>query len=175
MVQERTVNTRVVTGLMLGLFVLTASCAAPSDALFGPVGPEPLMVGESTLTGYLKVHTATEVHPDGDTFYFPHTSYSVYSGDGKTVVKKVANAISIHDEDPSLVQLSAGKYIVVAKAEHCGMVKIRVIIEPGQLTTLDLQDGWKQHTSYGRAPDPVRLPNGQVVGWRATVTTDQNH
>jgi hypothetical protein len=132
-----------------------------------------LTADELAPTGYLKVYTATEDHKDRDVHYFPHTSYTVYSEDGKTVVKKVANAISLHDEDPSLVQLLAGKYVVLAKAEPRGMVKIAVVIKPGQLTKIDLQYGWKQREFPGNAADWVRLPNGQVVGWWATAAAYQ--
>jgi hypothetical protein len=138
--------------------------------VLGPVGPETSRCVETTPTGYLKVYSATEDHNDGDTHFFPHTSYTVYSEDGKTVVKKVANAISIHDEDPSLVQLPAGKYIILAEAEHRGTVRIAAIIKPGQLTRVELEYGWKHRVPPGNVPDLVRLPNGQVVGWRADVS-----
>ena len=127
-----------------------------------------------TPQGYLKVFTATEDHNDGDTHYFPHTSYTIYSDDGKTVVKKVPNAIGVHDEDPSLVQLSAGTYVVRAKAENSGMVKIAVIIKPGQLTKVNLEHDGKYRIPPGNTADLVRLPNGQVVGWRATAAAGQS-
>jgi hypothetical protein len=159
-------NHRLAAWLIAGILPLAASCTA-SRVVIGPVGPQPLTAEAPAPTGYLKVYTATENHNDGDVHYFPHTSYTIYSEDGKTVVKKVANGINIHDEDPSLVQLPDGKYIVLAEAEHSGMVRIAVIIEPGQLTKVDLQYGWKQRTAPGNAADWVRLPNGQIVGWRA--------
>jgi hypothetical protein len=138
------------------------------------MGPEPLTADDLASTGYLKVYTATEDHKDGDVHCFPHTSYTIYSEDGKTGVKKVANAISIHDEDPCLVQLPAGKYIVLAEAENSGTVKIAVIIGPGQLTKVDLPYAWKQSALPGRAAEWVRLPNGQIVVWRATAAGYQS-
>ena len=69
----------------------------------------------------------------------------------------------------SLVQLPAGKFVVLAEAENSGMVGIAVIITPGQLTKVDLQSDWKHRAPSGNAADWVRLPNGQVVGWRATA------
>jgi len=94
-------NNRLATWLIVGMLPLVASCAASRDSVvIGPVGPQPLIADDLTPKGYLKVYTATEDHDDGDVHYFPHTSYTVYSEDGKTVVKKVGNAISIHDEDP---------------------------------------------------------------------------
>jgi hypothetical protein len=168
-------NNRLAAWIMVAIWPLMASCAASRDSLVvGPVGPEPLAVDELAPTGYLKVYTATKDYNAGDIRYFPHTSYTVYSEDGKTVVKKVANAISSHDEDPSLVQLPAGKYVVLAEAENSGMVRITVIIKSGQLTKVDLQHDWKQRAPSGNAADWVRLPNGQVVGWRATAAGYQS-
>jgi hypothetical protein len=155
---------------MVILSPLAVSCATPhGSAVFGPVGPRLSQRDELTSTGYLKVYSATEDHDDGNTHYFPHTGYSIYFEDGKTLVKKVANAISIHDEDPSLVQLPAGKYVVLARAEDNGMVRVAVIIQPGQLTKVNLEYDWKDRVSPGNAADLVRLPTGQVVGWRADV------
>jgi hypothetical protein len=154
--------------VVMGLLPLMNSCAGSGRPLvLGPVGPENSTHFETISVGYLKVYTATEDHNDGDVHYFPHTGYTVYSEDGKTVVQKVVNAISIHDEDPSLVQLPVGKYVVLAEAEHCGMVKIAAIIQRGQLTKIDLEYDWKLRAPPGNAADWVRLPNGQIVGRRA--------
>ncbi len=128
--------------------------------MLGRVGPGSLAADESTPKGFLKVYTATENHKDGDMHYFPNTGYTVCSEDGRAVVKKVANAISIHDEDPSLVQLPAGKYVVLAEAEESSKVRIMVIIKPGQFTKIDLQHDWKQSAPSGKAADWARLPNG---------------
>ena len=107
----------------------------------------------SAPKGYLKVYTATEDHNDGDIHYFPHTGYTIYLEDGKTVVKNVANAIGIHDEEPSLVQLPVGNYVVLAEAEDSSMVRVAVVIKPGRLTKVDLQHDWKQRTPAGSAAD----------------------
>ena len=161
-------NNRLASWLIAGILPIMASCAASKDlVVIGPVGPEPVKVDTSAPAGYLKVYTATGYHDDGIVHYSPHTSYIVYAEDGKTVVKKVTNAISIHDEDPSLVQLPAGKYVVLAEAENPGMVRIAVIIEPGQLTKVDLQSDRKQRAPFGNAADWARLPSGQIVGCRA--------
>ena len=161
-------SNRLTAWLIVGILPMVASCAASRDSVvIGPVGPQPLIADDLAPKGYLKVYTATDDHDDGGVHYFSHTSYTIYSEDGRTVVKKVANAISIHDEDPSLVQLPAGRYVVLAKAENSGMVRIAVIMTSGQLTKVDLQYDWKHRAPSGNTADWVRLPNGQVVGWRA--------
>ncbi len=147
-------NNRMATWLMVGILPLVASCAASRNSVvLGPVGPEPSTVDASAPNGYLKVYSATEDHNDGHIHYYPHTGYTVYLEDGKTVVKTVTNAIGIHDEEPSLVQLPAGNYVVLAEAEDSSMVRVAVVIKPGRLTKVDLQHDWKQRTPAGSAAD----------------------
>jgi hypothetical protein len=106
--------------------------------------------------------------------YFPHTGYTVYSDDGK-IVKKVANAISVHDEDPTLAEVPAGTYTVLAESEYYGMVKVKVVIEPGKLTTVNLEYNKPSHRDPSKSNnDLVRLPNGSVVGWRAEGSPQAN-
>ncbi len=159
---------RLVVWLMAGMLPALVACAATRGPLvLGPVGPEKQSAGKLPLTGYLTVYSATEEHDDGDTYYYPHSGYSVYSPDNK-LVKRVANSISIHDEDPALVELPAGTYIVLAPSEYYGIVRVKVIIEPGEETTVNLE--YKKpptRLTADEAGDFVRLPNGSVVGARA--------
>jgi hypothetical protein len=157
------------TVLLFTAVTLWSGCAFGSrDMVLGPVGPQLLTADALAPKGYMKVYSSTEGHNDGDVHYYPHTSYTVYSDDGRTVVKKVANAISIHDEDPALVDMPAGNYTVLAESEYYGMVKIKVVIEPGKLTTVNLEyNNPSPHDLSNGSADLVRLPNGSVVGWRA--------
>jgi hypothetical protein len=68
-------------------------------------------------------------------------------------VTEVRNAVGIHDEDPSLVQLPAGNYVVFGEAENSDMVRVAVIVKPEQLTKVDLQHNWKQRAPSGNAAD----------------------
>jgi hypothetical protein len=152
------------------------SCAGSGGPLIlGPVGPEISRHTETTPpTGYLKVYSTTEDHSDGNVHYFPHTGYTVYSEDGK-IVKKVANAIGVHDEDPALSQLPAGTYTVLAESEDYGTVKVKVVIEPGKLTTVNLEYNKQPPSGPSKGNnDLVRLPNGSIVGWRAEGSTQAN-
>src|SRR5690242_13252957 len=163
---------QLIVWMVAGALPLLASCVSSGKPLVvGPVGPETSKQIEAAPTGYLKVYSATEDHNDGDVHYFPHTNYSVYSEDGK-LVKRVINAIGVHDEDPSLSQFPAGTYTVLAESEYYGVAKVKVVIEPGKLTTVNL-DYNKQPPSgpVKRKHDLVRLPNGSIVGWRADGTT----
>jgi hypothetical protein len=166
---------RLVIWWVIGMSALLVSCASSGGPLIlGPVGPETSKQIETAPTGYLKVYSATEDHNDGDVHYFPHTSYTIYSDDGK-IVKKVANAISVHDEDPALAEMPAGAYTVLAESERYGMVKVKVLIEPGKLTAVNLVYNKQSPISPSKGKnDLVRLPNGSVVGLRAKVSTQAN-
>src|SRR5437763_4096853 len=94
--------------------------------------------------GSLEVYSATDEFKDGDARYFPHSSYAVYTTDGK-LLKNVGNHISRTDEIPEIVALPVGSYTVVAQAEKYGYVRVPVAIKEGQRTILDL-DIWGSKT-----------------------------
>jgi hypothetical protein len=134
-------NNHIVARLVVGLLpvILMTSCAGSgSPVVLPPVGPETPAPVAAGSTGQLKVYTATRDIDDGNTHYFPHTSYTIYSADGK-VVKKVANRTNIHDEEPTVVELPAGTYTVLARSASHGMVKVEVVIAAGRLTTAKLE------------------------------------
>src|SRR5689334_966870 len=92
----------------------TVAQAGDRDPLFpGAVRPGNWDYAESRQ-GYLKVYSASDVVRDGDTRYFPHTSYVIYTTDGK-LFKNVENHRSAGDEIPELVSLPVGSYTVVAR------------------------------------------------------------
>ena len=150
--------------------VLCVSCMSSgtkNPVVLEPVGPRPLSSYRGKAHGFLKVYSATDAHGDGDTVYYPHTAYSIYSEDGK-LVKKVRNANSSTDEEPDLVTLPEGSYAVEAEAEHQASVKVPVIIEGGRLTSVHLDGDWKgKDVEEVDKADLVKLPDGEVVGWRA--------
>src|SRR6202051_4221056 len=81
------------------LFVQLALCfggstvvqAGGKDPLSpGPVRPGNLDYRTELPQGYLKVYSATDEFNDGDPWYFPHSSYAIYTIDGK-LFKNVRN------------------------------------------------------------------------------------
>ena len=94
--------------------------------------------------GYLKVYSAIGEFKDGDAWYFPHSSYEIYTIGGK-LLKNVGNHISRGDEIPEIVALPVGFYTVVARAEKAGYIRVPVVINEGQQTILDL-DVWESKT-----------------------------
>ena len=79
------------------------------------------------------------------------------------------NHNSQQDEDPTLVTLPIGQYLIEADAEFCGRVLVPVVIKPNQTTRVVLEPGWKPNHSASPS-DLVQTPNGYFVGWRADLS-----
>ena len=156
--------------LSILLSPLLVSCASTGGKLteLETVGPTPLRVTESPAAkeGLLKVYSLRGIYNAKGVLYHPHTAYTIYSSDNKRL-KEVKNARSPHDEEPVSVSLPAGNYVVVALAEGYLRVRVPVVIEPGQLTTLHLEMG--NRPPEEEASNWVLLPNGKAVGWRVNL------
>ena len=96
------------------------------------------------LQGYLKVYLVTDGINDGDAWYFPRSSFAIYTIDGK-LFKDVKSQHFADDEIPEVVALPVGTYTVVARSKRDGYVRILVVIKEGQQTVLDL-DLWEKKT-----------------------------
>jgi hypothetical protein len=151
---------------LLGLVIpLMTSCA--SDRV-GIPDHQVVRTGSETSrpTGYLQVFTATDARPDGDSTYgYPHSGYTIYDQDGK-VVRYIRNHLGRMDGVPTVIPIPAGSYQIQADAEHYGRVTFPIEIIAGRTSVVHLEAELKQ----SEAPHPnsqlVRLPSGQVVGWR---------
>ena len=150
--------------------------AGDSDPLsIGAVRPGTLDHRTESAQGYLKVYSATDEFNDVDAWNFPHSSYAIYTIDGR-LFKSVENHISPSDESPELVTLPAGSYLVIARSDRQGDVGIRVAIKAGQLTVLDLDlgEGDGQTVTLTRV---VALGRQLIAGSRiqAPVVTSQSY
>ncbi len=87
--------------------------------------------------GSLVVYSATDPFDDGDVLYYAHSSYAIYTTQGK-LFKNVENHISRSDEIPEVVTLPVGTYVIEARSERDGYVRVRVVIKAGRQTILDL-------------------------------------
>ena len=88
--------------------------------------------------GYLKVFTATtrvEVAVNSD--FYPHMGYDIDDASGKKI-RFVSNHTSSLDEAPSVVDLPPGTYTIVAESTWKGLVKLPVVIQPGETTVVRL-------------------------------------
>jgi hypothetical protein len=136
----RYVNTR---SLAVAMFVALALLGTTRGNETEKTAPAKAQAGELSQ-GSLEVYSATDEFKDGDARYFPHSSYAIYTTDGK-LLKSVGNHISRTDEIPEIVALPVGSYTVVARAEKYGSVRVPVAIKEGQRTILDL-DIWGSKT-----------------------------
>lgn len=149
--------------VLTAMLAATGCSTAHHLAVTQPVGPGKLAAMQ---TGTLQVYTATEEHADGDNSYsYPHTRYLVYDGHGQEV-ESVRNHLGIMDETPSLTYLAPGSYVVVAKAEGYGRVRIPVVVEANRTTVVHLERGWKAPEN-AQASDLVQMPDGKPIGWRS--------
>ena len=106
------------------------SAARPFYPMVGPAEPEHV--------GYLMVYSATRPFNDGDTIYYTHTDYDLYSWRGAHL-KNIRNSIVEGDEIPTRVPLVPGRYLVQAESETDGMVRVPVIIADGRTTVVNLE------------------------------------
>jgi hypothetical protein len=110
----------------------------------GPVRPGSLDCRTELPQGHLKVYSVTGESNDGDAWYFPRSSFVIYTIDGK-LFKTVESQHSADDIIPEVVTLPVGTYTVVARSKRDGYVRILVVIKEGQQTILDL-DLWERKT-----------------------------
>ena len=103
----------------------------------GPLRPGQLDYRTELPQGYLKVYTATDEFNDGGVAFYAHSSYVIYTTNGK-LVKNVENHISRSDEIPEVVALPVGSYMVVARSEKDGYIRLPVVIKAGRRTIVDL-------------------------------------
>jgi hypothetical protein len=107
------------------------------------------------------------------TTYHPHTGYQVITEAGK-LWNYVPNHTGIMDESPAVVRIPAGNYKLLAQADRYGRVTVPVVVKEDKLTEVKLQTWGRKTTPATNEAAVVRLPNGHVVGWRATAPTNSN-
>src|SRR5437879_3260998 len=130
----RYVNTRSLAIAMFVALALLGTTRGNETEKTAP-GMAQAQAGELSQ-GSLEVYSATDEFKDGDARYFPHSSYAIYTTDGK-LLKSVENHISRTDEIPEIVALSVGSYTVAARAEKYGSVRVPVVIKESQTTILE--------------------------------------
>jgi hypothetical protein len=96
--------------------------------------------------GSLVVYSATDAFDDGEMPYYAHSSYAVYTTDGR-LFKNVENHMSNSDEIPEVVTLPVGSYVIETRSETDGYVRVRVVIKPSRQTVLDLDSTGKESPS----------------------------
>lgn len=149
---------------------LASGCAFHQHAVvLDTVGPPSLQSATADPKGALAVYTAYDPNADfNDLPYLrQYTDYRILSEDGK-VLQAVRNNNGSVVEDPQKVELPVGKYRVIARANGYGTVTVPVVILAGRLTTVHLEGSasWPDNAALLKS-NPVRLPHGEIAGWRA--------
>src|SRR5882724_11604974 len=139
------------------LVSLGSASAGGKDPLFpGPVRPGSLDHRIELSQGYLKVYSVSDEFNDGA--YYAHSSYAIYSIDGR-LFKRIENNISRTDDlIPWEVALPIGSYTVVPRSQRVGGVRVRFVIKADQRTIVDL-DLAEQETYRRRFQTSDRVAN----------------
>lgn len=137
--------------------------------MLSSVGPAPVTPATPARpSGYLRVYTATDPYPSGDTtYYYPHTGYRIYDASGK-LWGYVPNHTSNEDEIPTEVTIPAGEYTIKAQSDLYSLVVLPVVIQADRTTEIHLDSGWNP-PSNASTNEIVYLPNGEAVGWRSSA------
>jgi hypothetical protein len=156
-------------GAALGL----AGCAmSPHAVVLDTVGPAPeASPSTADANGVLSVYSAYQASADfnvRDPYRHEYSDYKILRADG-TLVQQVHNSSGSILQRPAQVTLPAGKYQVVASANGYGQVTVPVVIVGGRQTLVHLEGGfhWPDQRAFNQN-NSVRLPDGDVVGWRET-------
>jgi hypothetical protein len=121
--------------------VLLVSLGSASAGGKDPLSPSPVKPGNldyrtALPQGYLEVYSVSDEFKDG--VYYAHSSYTIYSIDGR-LFQRVENYISRTDElIPWEVAFPIGSHTVVTRSARVGEVRVRFVIKAGQRTIVDL-------------------------------------
>jgi hypothetical protein len=163
---------RLWTPLCGALLLFVFGCSSPQQAPIAErVGPAPQAGPAHDDLGYLVVYSAWSNFVDpGSTGH--HSRYVVRS-DNTSVSREIINHVDRFDEGPIQLPLEPGAYHVRARSSHFGRVSVPVVIEPHRTTVVYL-DGRHSETVAAEAKNAVRLPDGEIVGWSATISKNSS-
>jgi hypothetical protein len=152
---------------ILSATALLSGCAdSQHNLVLESVGPPIVQRQMPNTDGILVVYSAYDVTGPGISNH--HSDYKIFAGDGKPLQIVHNHNVGLY-EDPASVELSPGTYRVVAKADSYGIVTVPVVVKANQVTTVHLERGgsWPNESIFSQT-NSVRLPDGQIVGWRAS-------
>lgn len=158
--------------VLLASVALGPGCRTTKQGVvLDPVGPPVLSKTKISTQGTLVVYSAQEVDADfnaRDPYRPEYSDYKIFTPDGN-LLRRIHNNSGTLLQDPLPVSLPSGRYRVVALANGYGFVTVPVDIQPDQTTELHLEeDGdWPEGPTANQT-NVVRLPDGQVVGWKAS-------
>ena len=157
--------------ILLGAALLAGCISQQRGLVLEPIGPPNVQLARPGSNGTLVVFSAFDPHADfNDLPYLRHyTDYKITSADG-TLQQTVHNNKGLSVEGPKSLELPVGSYRVVAHANGYGLVTVPVLIQANQVTTVHLEGGasWPNNAAL-LGSNPVRLPDGEIAGWRANT------
>lgn len=155
------------------VLLLPACSSAPKQSVLQPVGPAPPISSQPENAGFLVVYSAWSHFVDqGSTAH--HSRYTL-SADDATKSREIINHADRFDEGPIRLPLAPGAYHVSARSARLGRVNVQVIIKARQTTFVYLDGSTHPSAPNAEQTSAVRLPNGEIVGWSATVANSRDH
>jgi hypothetical protein len=147
-----------------------ATCNGLALDTVGPLLPQP--PAANSPDGILIVYSAYEANADFNSRNpdLPeYSDYKILTADGKPL-QRVRNNSGTILQDPVSVELPPGKYQVIACANGYRNLIVPVMIETQQSTVLHLEGGgfWSGESAFSQT-NAVRLPDGQIIGWKAAA------
>ena len=82
-------------------------------------------------------------------------------------MKHVRNTVGHYATQPRVISLPPGNYVVKAEAADYLWVDVPVVIDPGRITRIHLDNAWRP--TEVRKTALVSLPTGNPVGWAANA------
>lgn len=159
--------------IVCALSVLVAGCATTRNNLtLDCVGPQPSATATPNSTeGTLVVYSACLPNADfdrRDNYRPEYSDYRILDAQGRPR-QMVNNNTGTIFQGPIPVKLPPGQYRIVARANEYGYVSVPVQVVAGKITVVHLEGGssWGNQPGFN-ATNSVRLPDGEVIGWRAT-------
>jgi len=154
-----------VRGALIGLLALLCGCETQRLIVIDAVGPAHAMSAPAPRAGTLIVYSVLESASVEQSEYPVHSPYTLLTDEGRLLLH-VGNRTGAFAANPQALSLAAGRYRVRALAPGGGEVIVPVIIESDQTTVVRL-DGSALAQRSAESATLVRLPDGQVVGYRA--------
>lgn len=160
---------KIFWGPLLCALAFASGCATKRPQLvLDPIGP--ISGGRLDFVGlskgFLQVYSRSYPVDSGGIIYQPHTSYSVYSIEGKRLWG-VINHVGEDDNRPMTIEIPPGFYFVYAISDRFGQVKVPVFIVASKTTVVYLEGAGMPHTGGIPESQLVRLPDGRIAGRRA--------
>ncbi len=158
---------------ILTVAVLSGCATGKNGLVLDPVGPTPDQpAAVSSTNGMLVVYSAYEVNAE---FYArdpnnpEYSDYKIFTDDGR-LLQKVHNNDGTILQGPVSVELPSGKYRIKAQSNGYGYLSVPIVIVAQQNTILHLEGGgfWPNESAFNQT-NAVRLPDGVVIGWKATT------